>query len=39
MSYEERPTVAMILSIIGGALMLLGGSMALMMLTYHDEGV
>jgi len=38
MSYEERPTVAVILSIIGGALMLLGGSMALMMLTYHDGG-
>ncbi len=38
MSYEERPTVAMILSIIGGTLMLLGGSMALMMLAYHDGG-
>jgi hypothetical protein len=37
MSYGERPTVAVILSIIGGALMLLGGSMALMMLTYYDE--
>jgi len=38
MSYEERPTIAVILSIIGGALMLLGGSMALMMLTYNDGG-
>ena len=38
MSHGERPTVAVILSIIGGALMLLGGSMAFMMLTYHDEG-
>ena len=38
MSYEERPTVAVILSIIGGALMLLSGSMALMMLTYHNGG-
>jgi hypothetical protein len=38
MSYGKRPTVAVILSIIGGALMLLGGSMAFMMLTYHDEG-
>jgi hypothetical protein len=37
MTFGERPTVAVILSIIGGALMLLGGSMALMMLTYHDE--
>jgi hypothetical protein len=38
MSYRERPTVAVILLIIGGALMLLGGSMAFMILTYHDEG-
>jgi len=37
MSYGERPIVAVILSIIGGALMLLGGSMAFMMHTYHDE--
>ena len=36
MSYGERPTVAVILSIIGGALMLVGGSMAFMMLTYSD---
>ncbi len=37
MSYGERPTVAVILSIIGGALMLLCGSMAFMMLAYHGE--
>ncbi len=37
MSYGERPTVAVILSIIGGALMLLCGSMAFMMLTNNDE--
>jgi hypothetical protein len=37
MSYGGRPTVAVILSIIGGALMLLGGSMAFIMLTYYDE--
>jgi hypothetical protein len=36
MSYEERPTIAVILSIIGGALMLLGGSIAFVMLAYHD---
>jgi hypothetical protein len=38
MSYGERPTVAVILSIIGGAFMLVGGSMAFMMLTYRNGG-
>jgi hypothetical protein len=38
MSYGERPTVAVILSIIGGVLMLVGGSMAFMMLSYNDGG-
>jgi hypothetical protein len=38
MSYGERPTVAVILSIIGGVLMLLGGSMAFMMLSYNNGG-
>lgn len=38
MSYEERPTVAVILSIIGGVLMLVGGSMAFMMLSYNNGG-
>jgi len=34
MSLEDRPTVAVILSLIGGALMLLSGAMMFMMLTY-----
>jgi hypothetical protein len=38
MSYGERPTVAVILSIIGGVLMLVGGSMAFMMLSYNNGG-
>jgi hypothetical protein len=38
MSYGERPTVAVILSIIGGVLMLVGGSMAFMMLSYNNDG-
>lgn len=38
MSYVERPTVAVILSIIGGVLMLVGGSMAFMMLSYNNGG-
>jgi hypothetical protein len=37
MSYGERPIAAVILSIIGGVLMLVGGSMAFMMLSYNDE--
>jgi hypothetical protein len=36
MSFEERPSVAVILSIIGGVLMLVGGSMAFMMLSYNS---
>ena len=38
MSYGERPTVAVILSIIGGVLILVGGSMAFMMLSYNNGG-
>jgi hypothetical protein len=38
MSYGERPIAAVILSIIGGVLMLVGGSMAFMMLSYNNEG-
>ncbi len=38
MSYGERPTVAVILSIIGGVLMLVGGSMVFMMLSYNNGG-
>jgi hypothetical protein len=39
MSYGERPTAAMILSIIGGVLMIVGGSMAFMMLSYNSDGL
>jgi hypothetical protein len=38
MSHGERPTAAVILSIIGGALMLVGGSRAFMMLAYNNWG-
>jgi hypothetical protein len=38
MSYGERPIAAVILSIIGGVLMLVGGSMAFMMLSYNNGG-
>jgi len=38
MSYGERPTVAVILSIIGGVLILVGGSMAFTMLSYNNGG-
>lgn len=36
MSNGEQPTIAVILSIIGGALILVGGGMAFMMLAYRD---
>jgi hypothetical protein len=38
MSYGERPTVAVILSIIGGVLMLVGGSIAFIMPSYNNGG-
>jgi len=38
MSLEERPTTAIVLSLIGGSLMILSGTMMFMMLVYDWMG-